>query len=106
MENFIMTRGDTLAFGLEIQGLEGQDLEEAYFSVKAHPNDEEYIFQRSLGDGLYKIDETHYGVRVRPEFTAELEPNIYYYDLQIGLNDDIYTILGGKLTIKKGIKED
>lgn len=96
--NLSMVRGDTLAFGVEIEDLD-QDLETCYFSCKTDPSDTEYVFQKSLEDGISKVETGKYRIRVAPEDTYSLEPAKYYYDLQIGINSDIYTILKGKLDI-------
>lgn len=97
--NLTMVKGDTLAFGVEIEGLD-HDLATAYFSCKKDPNDDEYVFQKELNDGISKVETGKYRVRVAPADTASLEIGDYYYDLQIGVNSDIYTILRGKLTIE------
>lgn len=97
--NLTMVKGDTLAFGVEIEGLD-QDLATAYFSCKNDPNDDKYVFQKKLNNGISKVETGKYRVRVAPADTASLEIGDYYYDLQIGVNSDIYTILRGKLTIE------
>lgn len=57
-----MVRGDTLAFGVEIEGLD-QDLATAYFSCKNDPNDDKYVFQKKLNDGISKVETGKYRVR-------------------------------------------
>lgn len=94
-----MTRGDTKAFGVNISGLTDQDLDTAYLSCRETPDSEEYVFQKSLGDGISKVETGKYRARIAPEDTAELDTGTYYYDLEIGVNGDIFTILKGKLKI-------
>lgn len=96
--NITLVRGDTLAFGLEFEGLE-QDLSSAYFSCRTSFQADTYAFQKSLGDGIEKVETGKYRVRVAPEDTVNLEPGSYYYDLQIGANSDVYTILRGALEL-------
>ena len=103
--NLSMTRGDTLAFGVEIGGL-NQDLSTAYFSCKRELSDETYAFQKTLTDGISKVETGKYRVRVAPSDTANLELGDYYYDLQIGVNSDIFTILRGKLKIMYEVTEE
>ena len=99
-ESYItMIRGDTLAFGMSIDGLDGQDLETAYMTCKANKSDAEYVFQKSLGNGIVKVDDGEYTVRVAPEDTADVVEGKYFYDLEIGLNSDIFTVLHGILEI-------
>ena len=100
--NLEMTKGDTLSFGVQIKDL-GQELETAYFSVKNNFDDETPIFQKTLGDGieLDHIDgeDYYYKVRVSPTDTKELEPKKYFYDLEINVNSDTFTILKGILDV-------
>lgn len=103
--NLTMIRGDTLAFAVEIGGLD-QDLETAYMSCKADPTDENYLFQKSLNAGISKVETGKYRVRVAPADTKDLESGTYRYDLQIGVNGDIFTILRGKLKIVEDITRE
>ena len=96
-----VVRGDTLAFGMEIEGLD-QDLETAFFSCKRN-HDEPPVFQKSLGDGISKVGEGEYVVRVAPRDTETLEPGKYYYDLEIGANGDVFTILKGIFEIERDV---
>lgn len=93
-----MVRGDTLAFAVEIDGL-NQDLDTAYFSCKKDPADTTYIFQKTLSDGISKVETGKYRVRVAPADTASVELGDYYYDLQVGVNSDVYTLMRGKLKV-------
>ena len=103
-----MVRGDTLSFGIEydFDDESTQDLDTCYFSCKLHPEDDEYIFQKSIGDGISKVDNNQYRVRVAPEDTSNIEIGKYYYDLQIGLNNDIFTIVKGVLIIEREITRE
>lgn len=103
MANIKMVRGDTLAFGVLIEG-NTQELDTAFFSCKQNKDDDKYLFRKSLDDGISLVktgeDSITYRVRVAPEDTEDLEPGNYYYDLEIGLNDDIFTLLNGVLTLE------
>ena len=107
-DNLKMTRGDTFAFGIEIKGL-NQDLDTAYFTCKENFDDTTPIFQKSLGNGIEKDEETsteevyYYKIRVAPEDTNNVEAKNYYYDLEIGANSDIFTILKGILKIENDV---
>ena len=101
-KNLKMVRGDTLSFGLEIEGL-GQDLDTCYFSCKLNPDDTNYVFQKSLNSGISKVSTGKYRVRVAPSDTSNVEVGNYYYDLQIGVNGDIFTIIKGVLIIEREI---
>ena len=97
--NLTVTRGDSIAFGFEIQNMEG-DLTNAFFSVKENKDSVGILFQKSFGDGITKINSTTYRVRVAPEDTIDLELGNYYYDLVVNANGDIYTLLKGVMTIE------
>lgn len=105
-QNISMIRGDTLAFGFEIDG-SNQELDTAYFTCKSDINNIEPLFQKSLNDGIEIASTTNnsisYRVRVAPEDTYNLEAGNYNYDLQIGLNGDIYTILIGILSLNEDV---
>lgn len=104
-----MIKGDTLAFGIEIEFDENpQFLDNAYFSCKNIP-DGEMLFQKSLSDGIEFVKQVdnkmYYRVRVEPSDTKKLEVGRYYYDVEVRLNDDVFTILNGILNIEKEITE-
>lgn len=100
--NITMVRGDTLAFGLEIDGLE-QDLETAFFTVKSSLSSETNVLQKSLTDGITKVDTGRYRVRVAPEDTHDVEAGKYFYDLQIGVNSDVFTVMKGILELEQDV---
>lgn len=99
--NLSMVRGDTLAFSFEIEGIDSLDT--AYFSCKANADDDTYVFQKSLSDGISVVTAGKYRVRVAPEDTSNIEIGSYYYDLEIGVNSDIYTILKGVLKVEQDV---
>lgn len=102
-----MTRGDTLSFGIEFYDKEGNtftdDLESAFFTCKQNYTDDENIFQKSLENGITKIGDGQYAVRVAPEDTAGIEYGKYFYDLEIRLNSDAFTLLKGVLEIERDV---
>lgn len=96
--NISMVRGDTLSFGMEFEGL-NQDLDSAYFTAKDSYLNPVPLFQKSIGDGITKVETGVYRVRVAPTDTDTATPGTYYYDLQVTLNGDVFTIMKGTLTI-------
>ena len=99
--NIDMVRGDTLSFGMEIEGL-GQDLDSAYFTCRKSYEDE-ILFQKSLEDGISKVETGKYRVRVAPEDTESLTAGRYVYDLKIEANSDEFTVLWGILSIAPNV---
>lgn len=103
--NLFMVRGDTFGFDIEIEGLD-EDLTSAYFSCRKDYNATpvEYVFQKSIGDGITKVDieETNkrqYHIETTPNDTENVELGNYYYDLQIEAKGDVFTPLRGQLQI-------
>lgn len=99
--NIDMVRGDTLSFGFEVDGID--NLDTAFFTCKRNADDTEYLFQKRLGYGIYADQEGKYGVRIAPEDTQNIDPGLYYYDVEVGVNNDIFTILEGRLKIVQDI---
>ena len=102
-EYITMDRGNTLSFGMELYDEDGNafdtDLDYAYFTCKKNYTDNENVFQKSLDDGITKIDDGKYTVRVAPNDTKNVELGKYFYDLKIGVNSDVFTVMKGVLEI-------
>ena len=94
-----MVRGDTLAFFVSFKGAVRKYISSLTFSAKTADTVTNYIFSKTLGDGVTKIDEGLYRVRVAPSDTADIRGGKYVYDLQLGIGEDIYTLLKGRFTI-------
>lgn len=101
-----MIRGDTLNIQFEIEADEILDLErsdfEITFSVKQAATDIAYIFQKHKSD-VTEIAENTFVLRVAPEDTESLTPGFYYYDLQLNIKTDVFTIALGYLQIIRDI---
>lgn len=94
------TRGDTLLLSVIIDDIE-QSVDTAYFTVKEAFNEANPIFQLSIGSGISRdeIEENKYTIRVSPAFASLLDVGSYYYDFQIGVGADIYTLFKGILRV-------
>ena len=105
-ENIFMVRGDTLQFSVLIEELT-TNLTNVYFSCKANKDDDNYIFQCTLGNGIELTESTNtsrtYTVTVPASATKDLDDGIYYYDLQINLDEYVYTPFMGTLNIAKDV---
>lgn len=102
--NITMVRGDTVSFNFSVIDGNGQlmNLDSAHFTCKKNPTGQSYTFQKSFDDGIQFLDDC-YVVRIAPEDTADVLAGQYYYDLQIGVGDDIFTILRGVLSIEQDV---
>lgn len=105
--NIKHVKGDTFSCGLVVEDL-GQDLDEVNFTCKNSANDNaEVLFNCSLGDGITLVDYDiekdirKYVIRVAPNDTKNLQAGTYYYDLEIGVNSDIFTIMKGRFVLEQ-----
>ena len=103
-ENITMVRGDTLAFNAEVVDENGDAItvDSAYFTCKKKASGAETVFQKALGAGISQTDEL-LTVRVAPQDTKEVDAGRYFYDFQVGVGSDIYTVLRGVLTIEQDV---
>ena len=106
--NLEMIKGDTLSFAFEIEfDDEPQKLEKADFSCKTNFDDDDVLFHKELEKGInlakQERNKLYYIVRVAPEDTKNLETGMYYYDLSIELNGDVFTIINGALRIESDV---
>lgn len=93
-----MIKGDTLAFNMVFSGL-SVDLAAAKFSVKPSFDAVNYTIQKTLNNGITKQSQGFYSVRVAPSDTTSVDPGSYYYDLEVTVGSDVYTVMFGILNI-------
>lgn len=100
-------KGDTYSSAMVIEDL-GQVLDAAYFTCRENLNDNsQALFVKSLNNGISQVeyDETNdirkYAIRIDPNDTKNLQSGTYYYDLEVGVNNDIFTIMKGKFIIEQ-----
>lgn len=100
-DNITMTRGDTVAFNCFVYGSDGApiELDAVYFTCKERVSGEE-IFQLSYDHGIVQDSDELIIVRIAPEDTKDVPVGIYFYDFQIVLGDDVFTVQKGTLTIE------
>ena len=103
-KNITMVRGDTLSFNVEVTDANGEiiEVDSAYFTCKKLATDDVNIFKKALGAGITQ-DEVGLIVRVAPEDTRNVSAGQYFYDMQIGVGEDIFTILKGVLEIEQDV---
>lgn len=104
-----MTRGDTLSFNFQVYDTHGDPFSEylhtAYFTVRSNRSDGRQVFQKSLWNGISTVGNGLYVVRVAPEDTKDVKPGKYFYDLQIELHGDVYTVMKGVLEIEPDVTQ-
>lgn len=109
--NMSMVRGDTLVFFFKLTELSADRVASLKFTCKVSDTDDAEIFQKTIGDGITLLDaeENLWKVRVAPEDTAGLSGSSkydYVYDIQLGVGEDIYTPVKGKMTIIQDVTEN
>lgn len=102
-KNLTMTRGDTMAFGLHIKGL-GHPADSVRFSC-SKSNGGNIVFSKDLTDSLVETEDTDpiYRIRIAPEDTNSIDPGDYLYDFEVRMNNDVFTVMKGTLTIEPDI---
>lgn len=100
-------KGDTLSHPIYVEGL-NEDLESIYFTCRDSLNDNsEILIEKSLNNGItymYYDEETDtriYVVRIAPSDTKDLQAGTYFYDEQIAVNGDVFTIMKGKFILEQ-----
>ena len=101
-----IVQGDTCSFGFQLQGLQGQRPTSIILSCKETVEDEDPLFMVSDSDTIDErsYDETNdiltYSVRIPPYLTQEVPLGRYFYDLQIAINNDVITLMIGRLSLE------
>ena len=106
-QNIDMVRGDTLAFNFQLSGLGNESAYNALdltFSVAEH-YDDEILIECAKGNGIalesYDVakDTATFSVCVAPNKTKSLDLTRYYYDLQMKDDNNVVTLMRGRLTL-------
>ena len=101
--NLDIIRGDTVNIQFEVESDTVLDLNsddfEITFSLKRSATDNAYVFQKDKMAVTSPADNV-FILRVAPEDTVNLIPGYYYYDLQLNIGTDVYTIAIGKIHLE------
>lgn len=106
-QNFDMVRGDTLAFNFQLAGLGNRSAyEDLYitFAVAEH-YDDDLLIESTTEDGIaledYDTakDTATFSVYLAPNKTKTLDLARYYYDLQLKDDNNVITLMRGRLTL-------
>lgn len=102
-----MVKGDTLSFGVVLEDESGNpvDITGAVFIAKKNYTDATSIFEKTLGDGITKVADGVYSVRVAPSDTASAEAGRYFYQFKVLKNTDVYTIMRGIIELEPEVEE-
>ena len=105
--NIRHVKGDTFSHPIFVEGLK-QDIESIYFTCRDGLNDDsEILFEKSLNNGItfmYYDEEKDirtYVVRISPSDTKDLQAGTYFYDEQVEVNSDVFTIMKGRFILEQ-----
>lgn len=101
---FNIKQGDQFSFTVTFKNLQ-EDLTTFDMGVKEEYGDSEMLVQKSLGNGITKIETGKYRVDFTPDETQALSPNLYLYDLRLSIGSMVYTPLYGYLNIQETVFE-
>ena len=100
--NLDIIRGDTVNIQFEIDSDTVFDLSNenfnVTFSLKKAATDTAYVFQKDK-TAVTSPANNVFILRIAPEDTTNLVAGFYFYDIQLSIGDDIYTIALGKFNI-------
>ena len=104
-QDITMIRGDTLAFNVEVKDQNGNFvmITDANMTCKKRLSSDENIFHKALGSGITQDEDGLIYVRVAPQDTKEVDAGRYFYDFNIGVGNDVYTLMIGVLSIEQDV---
>ena len=107
-----LVKGDTLAFAFEIKGLKGQIPSSIVFTCKESIDTTNILFEITNNDTIkFKTydeenDVLTYTLRIPPYISAELDLGRFYYDLELQANNDVFTLMKGRLIVDYEVTGD
>lgn len=103
-QNITMVSGDTLSFNVIVKDNAGSPItvDGATFKAKGNMSAAAADISLSLGSGITQ-DDGVLTVRIPPSATTNLL-GFFYYDMDITVDSDRYTLLRGMLQIEADVK--
>lgn len=101
---FAVKQGDQFSFTVTFTNLQ-EDLTTFAMGVKKEYTDDTMLIEKTLNNGITKIDTGKYRIDFTPAETKDLKPNYYVYDLRMTLGTTVYTPLYGYLMIQETVFE-
>ena len=105
-QNITMIAGNTVSFNVECYDDRGNTIEvvSADMVAKKDASSDVELFHKSLTDGIAQSSSGLLTVRIAPEDTRDAVGN-YFYAFQVGIDNDIYTLMTGTLSIEQNVCE-
>lgn len=100
-----LIRGDTWEIALKLQNSETKETiilgegDRLYFTIKNSYVSDEFLIQKTLGNGITKKDDNKYHIIIEPEENSKLLYKDYVYDIEIKIGSEVIKTK----TVKRGI---
>lgn len=101
---FSIKQGDQFSFTVTFTNLQ-EDLTTFNMGVKKEYTDSDFLIEKSLNNGITKLETGKYRIDFTPQETKSLNPDYYLYDLRMTLGNTVYTPLYGYLMILETVFE-
>ncbi len=102
--NMSMVRGDTFSFTVE--DTLHRDVTGVTFSIKRRAADAEPVVCKTVGDGVTRLEDGRWLVRVAPEDTRGVSAGRYVYDVQLAFGADIWTVMMGVMMMIQDVTDN
>lgn len=99
---FSVKRGSTFRFIVIFKNL-NQDVTTMNFGVKEEYSDTSMIINKSLGNGITKIETGKYGVDFSTSDILSLDAGMYVYDLRYTIGDTPSIPLSGYIVVNDSV---
>ena len=105
IHNFKVFCGDSFAFQISVQGLEGIEFDKVEFTVRSKIADHIPVIYKSNenNNGIFFDDNSKYTIKCLPEDSENITPTEYVYDVQITLGENVFTVLYGNIEFVKDV---
>lgn len=99
---FSVKRGSTFSFIITFKNL-NQDVTTMNFGVKEDYEDESLVINKTIGDGITKIETGKYKVDFSTSDILLLEAGMYVYDLRYTIGDTPNIPLSGYIVVNDSV---
>lgn len=99
---FSIKRGSTFSFIVTFKNLD-QDVDTMDFGIKEDYEDEAMSIEKSLGDGITKIETGKYKVDFSTTDIMSLDAGMYVYDLRYTIGDTPSIPLSGYIVVNDSV---
>lgn len=100
-----IVKGNSLRFVISLVNAT-KCCDKVIFTIKETINDTTPAIQKTLNNGITRIDDCNYTIEIKPEDSKKLDGDSYYlYDLVIVRGFEVKTIASGKMHVLENITQ-